>query len=100
MRCIRWEVSTMKKYLSLLVVALLAFPAVFAQTEELPDAGTTPDSAFYFMDVAFDNIGLGLTFNKEKRIEKQLEIAAERLSETKAMAQEGRIEAMQRAQEE
>jgi len=60
-------------------------------------AGITPDSPFYGIDVAMDNIGLMFTFNNEKKAEKKLQIADERLKEAEMMAATNNIEAMEKA---
>jgi len=65
--------------------------------EDASIAGITPDSPFYGIDVAMDNIGLMFTFNKEKRAEKKLQIADERLKEANMMAAANNIEAMEKA---
>ena len=78
-----------------LVILLLTTTFAVAQEEaevELPDAGTTPDSPFYGLERAFENIGLALTFNKAKKAEKRLQRASERLAELKAMADKGKPE--------
>lgn len=107
----------MKKTTSkLLVFAILAMymavPTAFAEgvaagpggndvaefnNEDASVAGITPDSPFYGIDVAMDNIGLMFTFNKEKRAEKKLQIADERLKEAEMMAAANNIEAMEKA---
>jgi len=99
----------MKKILSLFVVMLMlmSVPALAqnATTEpvpevDLPDPGTTPDSALYFSDLALENLALALTFDTDARLEKELEIAEERLAEARAMALEGNFEAMAKAESE
>lgn len=83
----------MKKIFSIFVFALLLIaPLVVAQEEELPDAGTTPDSALYGLDRAFERMSLAFTFNKEKKAEKHLGYAEERLAELKAMTDKGETE--------
>lgn len=61
------------------------------------EAGMTPDSPFYGLDVAMDNLGLMFTFNEAKKAEKKLEIANERLKEAKMMAVANNLEAMEKA---
>ncbi|NOQ38248.1 hypothetical protein GQ472_05145 [archaeon] len=68
-----------------------------AENRDASIAGITPDSPFYGIDVAMDNIGLMFTFNKEKRAEKKLQIADERLKEANMMAAENNIQAMEKA---
>lgn len=83
----------MRRIFSMFVFILLLTTAIaVAQEEELPDAGTTPDSALYGLDKAFERIGLALTFNKATKAEKRLEIAAERLAELKEMTDKGKPE--------
>lgn len=65
--------------------------------DDLAEAGMTPDSPFYGLDVAMDNIGLMFTFDKAKRAEKKLKIANERLKEAKMMAVANNLEAMEKA---
>ncbi len=95
----------MKKFLTCFTISILLFAAmVVAQepsnAEALPDAGMTPDSMLYFLDVALDNIQLALTFNPEKKVAKGLEIAEERLAEVKVMAAEGNTEGLTKAENE
>ncbi len=67
--------------------------------ESIADPGTTPDSFFYFLDLAMEELSLAFTFNEEAKIRKELEFAEERLAEARAMALEGNIEAMKKAEE-
>lgn len=67
--------------------------------DDIIEAGTTPDSFWYGLDVAIDNIDLMLT-SKDKKAEKGLSIARERLLEVKAMISENKIEESMRAQKE
>lgn len=94
----------MKRLLSVFVAMILVLSVpVMAQepaVPELPEPGTTPDSALYFLDLALDNLALALTFDSDARIEKELEIAEERLAEVRAMILEGELEAMARAEGE
>ncbi|MBU1204726.1 MAG: hypothetical protein KKE93_02340 [Nanoarchaeota archaeon] len=83
----------MKRIFSMFVfILLLTTTMAVAQEEELPDAGTTPDSALYGLDRAFERIGLALTFSKAAKAEKRLQIASERLAELKAMTDKGKPE--------
>jgi hypothetical protein len=81
----------------LLVTSLFWGGAVFAQDEELPDPGITPDSPFYFMDKLGKNIGMFFTFGAEAKARKALRYAEERLSEARAMAAKNKIREMTRA---
>lgn len=81
----------------LLVVALT--PAAMGQENatDLPDAGTTPDSAMYGLERAMERINLALTFGNANKAEKQLRYAEERVAEAQAVVAKGRPEAAQRA---
>ncbi len=63
-------------------------------------AGVTPDSFLYFLDKAFDNIGLALTFDSAEKSKKGLNIARERLMEVREMAVANKLRAAQAAQRE
>jgi len=78
-------------------VAVLNDIAEDSDVEDASEAGITPDSPFYGLDVAMDNVGLMLTFNKAKKVEKKLQIANERLKEAKMMAVGNNLVAMEKA---
>ncbi|NOQ55545.1 MAG: hypothetical protein GQ477_01930, partial [Nanohaloarchaea archaeon] len=78
-------------------VAVLNGIAEDSDEEDASEAGITPDSPFYGLDVAMDNIGLMLTFNKAKKAEKKLKIANERLKEAKMMGLGNNLGAMEKA---
>lgn len=61
-------------------VALAQSPKV-----TLPSPGLTPDSTFYFLDRWGENLQQFFTFNQEAKARLQLEFAAERIAEIKAM---------------
>ncbi len=63
-------------------------------------AGTTPDSFLYGLDVALDKISLLLTFDNTAKAQKGLLIAQERLLEVRAMVEQSKLDAAQRAQSE
>ena len=66
--------------LSAVIIASLLFGGTaYAQDEELPDPGITPDSPFYFLDNLGKNIGLFFAFGPEAKARKALEYAEERL---------------------
>src|SRR3989338_8552512 len=95
----------MRKIISFLIFLLLVVN-VSAQGDapdsaELDDtdAGITPDSAFYGLDNAWEKISLAFTFNKEKKAEKELKYARERLREVKLMVEENKLDAVQKAEE-
>ncbi len=78
-------------------VAVLNGIAEDSDAEDASEAGITPDSPFYGLDVAMDNVGLMLTFNKAKKAEKKLQIANERLKEAKMMGLGNNLDAMEKA---
>lgn len=59
------------------------------------DAGITPNSQLYFLDKAIDNINLALTFDQDEKAKKGLNIARERLLETREMINENNVEGAQ-----
>lgn len=81
----------------LLITSLFWGGAVYAQDEELPDPGLTPDSPFYFLDTWGKNISMFFTFGDEAKAKKALHYAEERLSEAQAMAVKNKIREMTRA---
>jgi len=68
-----------------------------AETETLPDPGINPDSPFYFMDKWGKQISLAFTFNPEKKVQKALLYAEERLAEVNAMMVRNEVRATIRA---
>ena len=80
-----------------MITSLLFSSAAFAQDEDLPDPGITPDSPFYFLDIFGKNIGLFLAFGPEAKAKKALEYAEERLAEARAMAAKNRAKEVERA---
>lgn len=92
----------MIKQISLiLAIFVIGFTFVSAQTNstQLANPGITPDSALYFLDLAIENLGLALTFNNQVKIEKELDIAEERLAEAREMALKNNLNAMAKAEE-
>lgn len=73
---------------------------VLPSEEENVNAGITPDSFLWGIDVALDRIALALTRNPQSRAEKGLLIAQERLQELRAMADAGDLDAAMRARDE
>ncbi|MBI2979446.1 MAG: hypothetical protein HYY41_01220 [Chloroflexi bacterium] len=70
---------------------------VYAQEEQLPDPGITPDSPFYFLDNFGKSLGLLLAFGPEAKAEKALAYAGERLAEARAMATANKSRGLERA---
>lgn len=81
----------------ILVISLLLSGTAYAQEDELPDPGITPDSPFYFLDNWGKNIGLFFAFGSEAKARKALEYAEERLAEAQAMAIRNRIREVEQA---
>ncbi|MCX6731394.1 MAG: DUF5667 domain-containing protein [Candidatus Parcubacteria bacterium] len=75
----------------LILVILFALPvSASAKTK----AGIKPGSFFYIFDTAFEKIGLFFTFSPEKKAQKAMEYAEEKLAEAEAMASENKPEAV------
>jgi hypothetical protein len=83
----------------LLMVFLFLIGFVFAQEEglELPDAGTTPESTFYGLDVFFDNARAILTPGSLGKAKIRLDIMGERMAEMDVMASENKTTEAKRA---
>ncbi len=81
----------------LLITSLLFGGTAYAQDEELPDPGITPDSPFYFFDTWGKNISMFFTFGPEAKAKKALQYAEERLSEAQAMGNKNKVREMTRA---
>lgn len=86
---------SMKKLITISLLSLfLATPFfTFAATS----AGLTPSSPFYFFDTLSEKIVLFFTFNPEKKAEKALEYANERLSEAEASTEDKNSKAVETA---
>ena len=87
----------MKATLFILMILILAAPA--SAQDELPDPGISPDNFFYPTDVFLDNLGVALSFGDEAKINKQFEVAEERLAEAQAMIQANKTEKAEEALE-
>jgi len=85
----------------ILVILMFLFPvdAVEDSSIDLPNAGTTPNNLFYFIDIAMEKMSLAFTNNEQERIQKQLEYAEERLAEARVMALKGNVKGLQKAEE-
>ena len=59
-----------------------------------PSAGIKPGNFFYFFDTTFEKIGLFFTFNPEKKAQKAMEYAEEKLAEAEAVANENNPKAV------
>ncbi len=74
-------------------VLLIQAPVLAEDSIELPEAGITPESPFYFLDKAGESIRDFFTFNLEAKARLQVKYAAERLAEIRVMIKEKGIEA-------
>lgn len=81
---------------TLLVVSMFAFVSASSEEVESFDikerAGIAPGNFFYGFDKAFEKVGMALTFDKEKKATKALNIAEERLAEAEYIAENGHFE--------
>ncbi|MFC1870960.1 DUF5667 domain-containing protein [Chloroflexota bacterium] len=93
----------MKKVISTLLISILALTFCFGgvayaqEDETLPDPGITPDSAFYFVDVWGEQLGLMFAFNVQDRAGKAMRYAEEKLAEMNAMLAQNKVEDATRA---
>lgn len=84
------------------LVSVFAYPITGNSINTLEgdiDAGIMPDSFFYGVDVALDNINIALS-SKDNRAEKGLKVARERLLEVRMMIDENKFDKSLRAQKE
>ncbi len=80
----------MKKiFLGTFLTLFLAVGTANAQAVNMPEAGMLPNSPFYFLETLSERIGTLLTFGKIKKAERHLDLASERLAESKELADEG-----------
>lgn len=74
----------------LIIFSLLLSTVVLAKDFELPEAGITPDSPFYFIKSWKEQIQLFLTFNTEQKAKQYLHLAEVRLAEYQKMVEKGK----------
>lgn len=83
--------NTIKIFLiSLLFVPVLAFAH---EPVALPNAGLTPESAFYFVDKLGEALREFFTFNPDAKAHLQIDFAAERIAEIKIILETKGVEA-------
>jgi len=70
---------------------------VLAQEIELPDAGLTPDSPFYFLERISEGIGTFFTFGDLNKATRYAALAAKRVAEAEAVVEKGKPEYAQKA---
>jgi hypothetical protein len=79
-----------KKIVALALFAVFALSgAAHAHASDLPHPGILPNSPFYFVKSFFEGVGTFFTFGDRARAERYLELAELRLSEAKALAEQG-----------
>jgi len=83
--------------ISLLLAGFTAGTALAQQVQVGAGAGLTPDSPFYFLDDLWDSFRLTFTFNAEKKAERRLKFAQEKLAEAEVMAQKKNEKALEKA---
>ena len=76
----------------LIIFSLIFSTAVFAKDFELPEAGITPDSPFYFLKAWKESIQTFFTFNAEQKVKQYLHLAGVRLAEYQKMIEKGKTE--------
>lgn len=80
---------------ALVTLLLIASGTAFAQGTQvnLPSAGLTPESSFYFLDRLGENLRQFFTFNPEAKAKLQIEFAGERIAEIKVIVEEKGVNA-------
>lgn len=88
--------------LALVALAAAAFVHMGAaqQQAELASPGQTPGSILYGLDRAAESVSLALTFSSEGKAQKKLQYAEERLSEARAVAEQGDTQAAEDLEQE
>ncbi len=84
---VKMYMNMKKIILPIIVLSLLFGGVAFAQDDNLPDPGLTPDSPFYFLERIAERIGTFFTFGDIKKAGRHTALAAERLAEAKVMAE-------------
>ena len=91
----------MNKLFNMIIISMMLIPMINAQQLDLEvDAGITPDSPFYNIDLFFDNLRITFSMSLASKAQTRLEIAEERLSEMKLMAETNNLVAMNKARSE
>ena len=86
-----------KAILPLIILSLFFGITTLAQENALPDPGLTPGNPFYFLDTLGEKLGMFFTFGAEKKVEKAMKYAKEKLAEAKAMAEQNKVQALKKA---
>ena len=87
----------MKKSFLMLALLLVVVFSLPASASAATNPGVKPGSFFYFFDTTFEQISLFFTFSPEKKAEKALAYADERLAEVEAIAEEQNSNAVKTA---
>ncbi len=91
-----WYTIHMSKIISYFIILPLVFaaaPALGQEQAELPGAGITPASPFYFLDRLGEALQEFFAFNPEDKARLQVTFAAERVSEIKVILETKGVEA-------
>ncbi len=75
------------RIIALILIVLIVLPIVSA--DEYYNAGITPDSSMYGLDLAMERMSLALSSKGPAKAEKRLNIATERLAELSALINKG-----------
>ncbi len=88
--------KTMKKLIisfsALIIFSLIFSTVILAKDFESPEAGTTPDSPFYFLKSWKEKIQTFFTFNAEQKAKQYFHLAGVRLAEYQKMIEKGKTE--------
>lgn len=87
----------MKSFKTLLALVLAVMLISPISASAATSAGVKPGSFWYGFDIAFEKINLFFTFNPEKKVQKALEYADERLAEAEAVAENDNTDAVKTA---
>lgn len=74
------------------LVSIILAGQVFAQSTELPDPGLTPANPFYFLEMIVEGVGNFFAFGDERKAERHVLLASERIAELRAMSESGAAE--------
>ncbi|MBT3643127.1 hypothetical protein HN532_04095 [archaeon] len=89
----------MKKILTLLILPIMFISLVPVSVSADTNAGVGPNSFFYFFDTTFEKVGLFFTFDSEKKAQKALVYADERLAEAEESANSNKPKDVEKAME-
>lgn len=88
------RIRIFRKVVVVVIIVVLTVPTfTWADTS----AGIKPSSLFYFLDIAFEKVNLFFIFNSEKKANRALGYAEERLQEAKEEAEGNKPKAVEKA---